>query len=559
MGSGGRRWRPWLAAAVAALSVMPAAAGERTDGIAALAGRISADALERHVEVLASDACEGRGPGSAGSARAVRYLEAQLAAIGLEPLGEGGGWRQPVPLVISTPQLGTTLELSSLGATRALRLGRDYLLLTSGDQTIVPRPVPVVFVGWGIVAPEFDHDDYAGLDVRGRVVAFLDGEPPSSDPAWFGGDEPTVYASPETKQRIALSRGAVATILLPVGQQAVASWSRRVRAYGFPAVLPAADLPRTLSIELAPDQVPALFADGLYSFDRILAMRAAGTAPAFHLPVSLRFVGEFAVATVLEPNLIARLPGSDRGLADTAVVLSAHWDHLGRGPAVAGDAIYNGAVDNALGVAGVLEIARVLAAQPTRPRRSVVVLLTTAEEAGLLGARTFLEHPPIPLSRMVADVNVDGLAFISDFCDLIAVGGDLSDLGDRLRRAVAPLGLSVHQPPQGVWSAESFAYSDQLAFAERGVPSIMVNEGFDWPGVAPQVALRRELAWMLEVYHSPRDESTQAIDWAAARRHAGAVLALVANLADDRQTPAWRPGVPYAYQRLLSLAEERGR
>ncbi len=524
-----------------------------------LAASVSAQRLEHTVTTLAADELEGRGPGSAGSARAVEWLETRIAELGLEPLGDRGGFRQAVPMVMTTTLPGTVLEVSSFGRRQVLELGTDYVLLATGDQTELPRPLPLVFVGWGIVAPEFDHDDYAELDVRGRVVAYLDGEPPSDDPDWFRGPQPTVYSDPETKQRIALARGAAGSVLLPVGQGAVAGWSRRVRGYGFPHLLPAADLPRHLAVALSPVRVPELFAEALYGFDQVMAMRAAGTLRSFHLPWSIRFEGEFAVRTLLEPNLVARLPGRDPRLADTCVVVSAHWDHLGRGPEIAGDGIYNGAVDNALGVAGALEILRVIAERPLRPRRSVVLLLTAGEEAGLLGARHFLDHPPVPLSRMVANVNVDGLAFLAGFNDLIAVGGELSDLGERLSQVAGPLGLKVVPPPEEVWSSEAFVFSDQLAFAERGIPAVLVNEGFEWPGVTRETAIRRALAWMLEVYHSPFDEPAQGIDWQAARRHAGVVAALVAGVADSPRAPEWRPGSPYAYHRLLSLAEERAR
>lgn len=540
------------------LSAAFASAASRT-GAAELASAVSGERLRATVEMLASDACEGRGPGSAGSARAVAWLEARLEELGLEPLGEDGGYRQGVPMVVSEALPGTTLELVSLGGRHLLERGVDYLLLTSGDQTQLPRALPLVFVGWGITAPEFDHDDYAELDVRGRVVVFLDGEPPSDDPEWFAGVQPTVYSAPEAKQRIALAHGAAGSVLLPVGREAAARWSRRARAHGFPSVLPAADLPRHLAVSLSPAWAAELFSDALYDLEQVTAMQQAGTLRPFHLPWTIRFEGEFSVRTLLEPNLIGRLPGGDPRVAESCVVVSAHWDHLGRGPQVEGDGIYNGAIDNAIGVAGALEILRVLSARPAPTRRSVVLLLTAGEEAGLLGARRFLERPPVRLGQMVANVNVDGLAFLSPFRDLIAVGGELSDLGERLERAVEPLGLAVAPPPEEVWSSEAFGYSDQLAFAERGVPAVLVNEGFDWPGASREEALQRSLAWMLEVYHSPFDEPGQPIDWEAARVHAGALAALVANLADGRRVPEWRPGVPYAYQRLLSLAEERGR
>lgn len=525
----------------------------------ALAGAVSAQRLRAAVEVLASDEYEGRGPGSAGSARAVAWLETRLAALPLAPMGDGGGFRQPVPMVVTRPLAGTTLELESLGEVRRPVLGRDYVLLASGDQTELPRPTPMVFVGWGITAPEFDHDDYAEVDVRGRAVVFFEGEPPSDDPRWFGGHEPTVYASTESKQRMALARGAAASIVLTVGEGAVERWRRRLREHGFPQVQPATDLPRHLSLAMAPQWSGRLFADALYDLEQVAAMARGGVMRSFHLPWTVCFDGEFEVRTVLEPNLVARLPGRDRRLADTAVVVSAHWDHLGLGPEIAGDRIYNGTVDNAMGVAAAVEILRVVGEVGGRPRRSIVLLLTAGEEAGLLGARRFLDQSPLPVSRMIANVNVDGVAFMADFRDVIAIGGDLSDLGTRVERAARSLGLRSSRPPAELWSARAFSFSDQMAFAERGVPSVLVSEGFDWPGYHHKAAVQRSLEWMREIYHSPGDDLGQEIDWQAAARHVGLLVVLVRNLADDPATPEWRPESPFAYERALSRARERVR
>ena len=549
----------WCASAglVLLAAVTLGSARGRLPALVDVAAGVSEQRRRRTVEFLASDDCEGRGPGSAGSARAVAWLEERLAELGLEPLGDvGGGYRQHVPLRVSRVLPGTTLELTSLGRSWTPELGRDYLLLASGNQTEVPQATPLVFVGWGIKAPEFDHDDYAGVDVRGRAVVYLEGEPPSQDPSWFGGPEPTVYAELETKQRIALAHGAVASVVLPVDRGAEEGWDRRAAAYALPHVQPAVDLPRHLSLVLSPAWVERLFEDALYGLDQVTDMAETATLRSFHLPWSLRFSGRFELRTMLEPNLVALLPGGDRRLGETAVVLSAHWDHLGRGPAVAGDEIYNGAVDNALGVAGALEVMRVLAGLERPLRRSVVLLLTAAEEGGLLGARHFLERPPMPLARMVANVNVDGLAFHADFRDVIAVGGELSDLGAWVARVAAPLGLGVATPPAEIWSARAFSFSDQVAFAERGIPAVLVNEGFDWPGWTRQAAVQRSQSWMLETYHSPADDLEQPIHWQAAARHSGLIAALVAVLADSRVAPEWRAGAPYAYQRQLSRARE---
>ncbi|HSL18314.1 MAG TPA: M28 family peptidase [Methylomirabilota bacterium] len=546
------RRAPALSAAAAVLVAAAAAAAEERP----LA--ITAADLRAHTVVLGSDAMAGRAPGSAGGKRAADYLARQLRAAGLRPLPGNLGLEQPVPLHGSLASPESTLELVSLGEARRLELGRDYLLASAGSQTLIPRRVPMVFVGYGIVAPEFDYNDYQGFDVRGRVVVYLDGEPPSDDPDFFKGPEPTVYAAPETKKRIALSRGAVGSLLVPLPRPDLeAAWNRTRRDYGFETLSLAYALPEHLSAILHPEVAAWLFADALYDLEAVLAMAASGTLRGFYLPTEASFRGRFRVRDVVAPNLVGVVPGIDPELRGRYVVLLAHYDHLGVGPPVAGDAIYNGVVDNALGVSCVVEAARQLASVRPGPRRSVIVLLTTAEEAGLLGARYFLDHSPVPPARLAAAVNVDGLAFLSPFNDLVGIGGELSDLGEHLRRAVAPLGLGVSGPPDGVWDHVAYSRGDQLAFAEDGVPSILVNEGFDWPGRSHDEALEAALTWMVERYHSPADDLDQPLDFEAATLHCTAVLRLVLEVANADTEPRWRPGVPYAYERLLSEADGR--
>jgi hypothetical protein len=437
-------------------------------------------------------------------------------------------------------------------------LGDDYLLFTAGSQTLIPRRVPMVFAGYGIVAPEFDYNDYQDLDVRGKVVVYLTGEPYSDDPDFFKGEEPSVYAAPETKSRIALSRGAVGSLLVPLPVANIdAVWERTRRDYGFEQLSLAYSLPEHLSAVLHPETARWLFADALYDFDQVVSMARTGTLRSFRLPAQLRFDGRFRSRDVLASNIVGVVDGMVPYLRDTVVVVAAHYDHLGVGPEVAGDTIYNGVVDNALGVSCVLEVARELAALDRPPKRSVAILLTTAEESGLLGATYFVDHPPVPVGRIAAAINVDGLAFLDDFDDVFGIGGQLSDLGLRLERAARPMGLRVSKPPDEVWDHEAYSRGDQIAFAEAGVPSILVNEGFDWHSVTEREALDIALEWMATRYHSPQDDLQQPIDFDAAARHCEVVLRLVLEVANDPSEPEWYPGVPYAYQRLLSLAETR--
>ncbi len=540
-----------------ALALMAAAAATASadDRLVGLAQAVDAERIRRHTVVLGGDALEGRAPGSRGGSLAAAYIAAELESYGVEPAGDDGTFMQQVPLVASLPLPGCRLTASGLGEQRVLRLGEDYLLHATGAQTWLPRPTPMVFVGYGIVAPEFDYNDYADIDVRGKVVVFLGGEPASEDPDHFAAGEPTLYSAVETKMRIALSRGAVGSVMLPT-PGADPEWAALQRAYAFERIELAYSVPEHLGVLLNPALAEDLFAEALYDFATVLSMRDRRTLRAFHLPVSLRFEGEFRVRSFLASNVVGRIRGSRRRAAESAVVVSAHYDHLGIGPEFHGDAIYNGVVDNAIGCAGLLEISRVLAGLPDALWRSVIVVFTTAEEEGNLGARYFLDHPPIPTTKMVANINIDGLAFLDTFADVIGIGAELSDLGRFLERTARSFGLAVSRPEELVLGQEAFARSEQGVFAAAGIPSMLVSEGLTWRNTPRGQALESIVNWMNTRYHSPQDDRHQPLDFEAARQHAGLILALTVEVCDAPRAPEWRPGVPYIYERLLRRAEE---
>jgi Zn-dependent M28 family amino/carboxypeptidase len=286
-------------------------------------------------------------------------------------------------------------------------------------------------------------------------------------------------------------------------------------------------------------------------------MEARHEVRSFALPALLRYRGSFLERDFVSPNVAAVVAGSDPALEDTWVLVSAHYDHLGIGPAEDGDAIYNGVVDNAIGVAGALEIARVLAGRSVRPRRSVAFLFTTGEEEGLLGATHYVEQPLVPLSRTVANVNVDGLAHLDAFSEVIGIGAELSSLGDTFARVAHRQGLQVSEPPAVLADMEAFAYSDQAAFAAAGIPAILVNEGFRGGRLPPEAALARFLEWGRTRYHRPADDLGQPLDFGASRHHVGLLLELVSELALSAEAPRWRAGSPYAAAQARARAERR--
>jgi hypothetical protein len=519
---------------------------------------VSAQALRRHVFVLGADELEGRAPGTRGGDKAARYLAGELKRFGLRPLASDGSFYQAVPLHGSRPDPLNELVLVSACGAGALRLGEDYLLEAGGSGTLLPQALDVVFAGHGIVAPEFGHDDYAGLDVAGKVVAVLTGEPASADPARFAGARPTVYSSVEAKLRLALSRGARGTLLVPSSREpAWKDWEYWRRQYFEETISLAYSVPRHLAVRLSPAAAERLFCGAPLDLPALHRREQHGALRGFPLPAQVRYRGSFHERDFVAPNVAAVVPGNDPKLAGTWLLVTAHYDHLGIGPAEDGDAVYNGVVDNAIGVAAALEIARALAARGGRTRRSVAFLFTTAEEEGLLGASHYIEHPLVPLARTVANVNVDGLAHLDAFSEVIGIGAELSSLGAALERVAQGRGLRLVEAPAVLMDSEAFAFSDQAAFAEAGIPAILVNEGFAGGRLPAAAALERFLEWGRLRYHRPTDDLTQPLDFEASRHHAELLLDLVLELADAEQAPAWKAGSPYAAARARRRDEGR--
>lgn len=554
MGEGEVLGRLAVVGAMCVLCSAPIGAAEKWS---TAADTVSAEGIRRHTVILGGDALEGRAPGSRGGRLSAAYIAGELEKIGVEPFGDDQSFFQQVPLVGSTPLSGSRLTISAFGERRVLNLAEDYLLHTTGAQTWLPLPTPVVFVGYGIVAPEFDYNDYADVDVRGKVVVFIDGEPPSNDRGYFGGSERTVYSAVESKVRIALSRGAVASVLIPwLEHDEVARWERLKREYAFEHLGLASSVPSHLALLLRPEIASTLFEDALFDIEQVVSMERRQVLRSFHLPVSLSFEGDFRVRSFLAQNVVGRIPGSGKQLARESVVVSAHYDHLGRGPSVDDDEIYNGVIDNALGSAGLLEMARAVMAMPERPRRSIILLFTTAEEEGNLGAQFFIAHPPVPLSAMVANINIDGLAFRDQFGDVVGIGADLSDLGRHLQKAAALRDLEVSRPTELVVGREAFERSEQVVFAEAGIPALLINEGLTWRHYSREQALAMTAEWFRKRYHSPSDDLLQPLDFEASREHLALLSLLTLLVADADLAPEWKPGVPYAYRRLLTLADE---
>src|SRR5205807_7444001 len=443
---------------------------------------ISENALRAHIKFLSDDRLEGRGTGARGGELAALYVAEQFEAMGLKGAGAKGSFWQPVSLVGVKTDPKTELHISGAKGGEAYRFAEDFVAFTGAQTEHVSINTDLVFVGYGIDAPEQKWNDYKGPaeDYRGKILVMLVNDPPatSAEPDLFGGKALTYYGRWTYKVEEAARRGAVGALLLHTDESAGYPWSVVRTSNGswrFDIARGAGDKTPFLKVrswmtDPAARRMMQLAGQDLDALRRQAASRDFRPVK-LNLKASLDLNSE--VKRVEAPNVAAILPGRDAKLRDEYVVYSAHWDHLGIGaPDKTGDTIYNGAVDNASGVASVLEIARVLSSLPLaeRPRRSILFLITTGEEQGLIGSEWYSLHPLVPINKTAADINLDSMNILGPTRDFVPLGAERSSLKLVVDQIARERGLTIApdpRPEQG-----SFYRSDHFPFAKVGVPSI---------------------------------------------------------------------------------------
>lgn len=514
--------------------------------------------LYRHIAVLGDDSMQGRGTGTIGCEMAARYIEDQLKAYGLTPPPGQSSFRQTVPIHGSTPLSETQLSFVDRDTVYHAALQKDYLLYTTGDQTFIPIPVPLIFAGYGIVAPEFDYNDYQRCDVTNAIVVFLSGEPFSADTAYFDGGRPTIYSSLALKQKTALARGARGSIMIPnPREKGMNNWYEQQRQFFFEEARLLYAPSSNLNILLHPRLAQMLFHHAPHSLSDVERMDETGTMKSFPLALRASFQGKFYERDFLSSNVVGMIEGSDPVLRDSYVLVSAHYDHLGIGPAVNGDSIYNGVFDNAAGVSAALEISRAIARQKEKPKRSIVVTFLTGEERGFLGSQYYCYNPAVPLYKTIADINLDGIALFDSLNSVVGLGKEFSTLGDFLAVTANESGLRVDDPPAIFLDMQPFSNSDQFMFAQAGIPSLLIMEGLNYRQTSYEEGVRRLITWGKEIYHSPFDDLHQPMDLHAGVQHTSLLYTMIMNLANSVETPEWYSGSIFRSARLQSRAEKR--
>jgi Zn-dependent M28 family amino/carboxypeptidase len=510
-----------------------------------LLARIRPEGIRAHMAFLADDLLEGRGTGTRGYQLAANYIRAQFEALGLKPAGGNGSYFQNVRLRrIELIPGKTSAIVKRNGQDQTLVFDKGYV--TRGSELYPDSTIeaPVVFVGYGVTAPEFGYDDYAGADVKGKIVAMLYGAPKK-----FPSAPQAHYSAGPVKSATAVAHGAIGTLSIWAGPiEERLPFSRVVRFFHEPGMRwldehsqPNDAQPKIRGSALVSSAIAGqMFEGASRSLKEALARAAESKPQAFALPVSIALHMVSRHSEVESPNIAAILPGSDPQLKNEYVVFTAHVDHLGIGEPINGDSIYNGAADDASGTAALLEIARALSSMPTPPRRSILFLAVTGEEEGLLGSDYFAHYPTVPLNQIVADVNMDGVTLFYDFLDVVPIGAEHSSLGPVVNDVAQHLGLEVSPDPMP--EEVFFIRSDQYSFVKQGVPSVFLSEGFKT--VDPKLDGKKiSLEWEAKYYHTPKDDMDQPnLNFEAAAKCTRVDLAIGYEVAQQTERPRWNAG-----------------
>jgi len=490
----------------------------------------SPESFRSHVEFLADDKLEGRDSGSRGYDIAALYVASRFEALGLRPAGKDG-WYQPVPFLES--RLSGVPGSLAIGG-RSFAHGQEIVLTPTPDEAPVAVEAPAVFVGYGLEAPEIGVDDYKGLDVRGKIVVVLNGFPTgmkSDVGAHLNSD----------KRRIASNHGAVGFVSIRTRSEAKRRpWARTQQYANEPnlgwigedgrSYTPAPGLKFRATLDTPAAE--ALFAGAKTPLARVLAEadRKGGRPKGFALKPRIAVRQQSATRRFESPNVLALLPGSDPKLAGEYVLLMAHLDHEGIKAEGEGDRIYNGAMDNAVGIATMLEVARAMAGSPDRPKRSILFAAVTAEEDGLLGAQYLARHE-LPGGKVAAVVNLDMPILLYDFTDVVAFGAEHSTMGEAVARAGRTMGVSLSEDPlpqEGL-----FTRSDHYRFVQEGVPAVFLMTGFANGGEA------KFQDFLATHYHKVSDDLSQPIDWKVGAKFARINYEIARQIADAPLAPLW--------------------
>jgi Zn-dependent M28 family amino/carboxypeptidase len=524
------------------LSSLPLTAQSQTSSspsaAAKVAGAVDQRVLRSHLEFLADDALEGRRPGTRGGELAAKYIAAQFGRLGLQPAGDSGTYYQHVTIITLTPSPAVRIAAPAPGD---LAYRKDYVLWSMRNDSLVSLKGDLVFVGYGIVAPEYQWDDYRGLDVKNKIVVALVNDPGLRDSTIFRGPILTYYGRWTYKIEEAQRQGAAGILLIHTAESATYPWSTVQSSWTGPQVR-IEEPPKSLLIAgwLTRDAAGRLFQLGGKELSALMDQAARHGFEAVPLGVQLDATVRSSIQRSSTSNVLGKLPG--RGpLASEAVLIGGHYDHFGIGAPVNGDSIYNGAEDNASGTAAVLTAAEAFVRSGVRTGRSLVFVGFTAEESGLLGSQAMVARSAIPLSRIAAILNLDVMNLYGRTQDVAAVGLDQSNLSKTFGQAAAAEGLQVTESREALLHG-AFFRSDHLPLARAGIPGLSIQNGQHYVGQPTDYGKKKQEEYTEKRYHQPSDEVLPSFNYDGARQQLRVIVRTAVTVADASAQPAWNSG-----------------
>jgi Zn-dependent M28 family amino/carboxypeptidase len=524
------------------LSSLPLTAQSQTSSspsaAAKVAGAVDQRVLRSHLEFLADDALEGRRPGTRGGELAAKYIAAQFGRLGLQPAGDSGTYYQHVTIITLTPSPAVRIAAPAPGD---LAYRKDYVLWSMRNDSLVSLKGDLVFVGYGIVAPEYQWDDYRGLDVKNKIVVALVNDPGLRDSTIFRGPILTYYGRWTYKIEEAQRQGAAGILLIHTAESATYPWSTVQSSWTGPQVR-IEEPPKSLLIAgwLTRDAAGRLFQLGGKELSALMDQAARHGFEAVPLGVQLDATVRSSIQRSSTSNVLGKLPG--RGpLASEAVLIGGHYDHFGIGAPVNGDSIYNGAEDNASGTAAVLTAAEAFVRSGVRTGRSLVFVGFTAEESGLLGSQAMVARSAIPLSRIAAILNLDVMNLYGRTQDVAAVGLDQSNLSKTFGQAAAAEGLQVTESREALLHG-AFFRSDHFPLARAGIPGLSIQNGQHYVGQPTDYGKKKQEEYTEKRYHQPSDEVLPSFNYDGARQQLRVIVRTAVTVADASAQSAWNSG-----------------
>ncbi|HEY3971372.1 MAG TPA: M28 family peptidase [Candidatus Sulfotelmatobacter sp.] len=512
---------------------------------------ITPDHIRWHVRYLSHDLLEGRGTGQRGGDVAAEYIATQFAEYGLKPAGDHGTYMQKVPLVGITTLPDTQFSLvPKHGETMHLKALDEYVAFDHTQQAQSDVDADIVFVGYGIEAPEYGWDDYKGIDVRGKVLLMLVNEPPSDDPKFFKGKALTYYGRWTYKYEEAARKGAVGAILIHQTQMASYSWDVVRNSFsGEKSFLRVEGSPLKVAAWVHLDAATRLASASGTSLEKMLKDAQSKDFHPVNLGARLQAHMVSKIRNFESSNVVAILPGSDRK-SDEAVIYTAHYDHFGIRPDMPGDNIFNGANDNATGCGILLELARAFGGAAQRPRRSIIFAAVTAEEQGLLGSEYLGKHPPIPAGKITLDLNYDDVKPLGAPEEVEVAGAERTTFYPAVEATSKEFRLAIR--PDALPEAGHFYRSDHFSLARVGIPSFSINEGMKYKGHTEAWGLEQERDYVEKHYHQPSDEYHPEMDFVGDSAMARFGFALGWEAASLPQRVEWLKGDEFEAARMKS-------